>query len=111
LEILDQATPAGQLYALCGLYRVDQNTFWEKVRPFLKTTNTVIGIHADIEVDEPICDVVFQPCDRCKKSPEEIVNDSKMLFQCLTHHKRENNDFLILDIVGGGYPGKLIDGW
>lgn len=111
LEILESATPAGKLYALCGLYRVNQRTFWTRVTPFLTNSNTVIGVFADVEVDVRICDVVFAPCEICGKSPNEIMGDDHSLAMCLSKHKRKGNDYLILDIAGGGYPSKLIDGW
>lgn len=111
LEVLNRATPVGKLYALCGLYRVDQGAFWEKVKPFCKITNTVVGVYADVEIDARICDIVFAPCGNCGKNAEEIVNDKRLLAVCLSRHKRNGEEFLVLDIVGGGYPSKLIDGW
>ena len=111
LELLDRATPAGQLYALCGLYRVDQGVFFNKVEPFCTITNTVISIYADVEINERICDIVFAPCHICGKSAGEILNDARILAVCLSTHKRNGDKFLVQDIVGGRYPRKLIDGW
>lgn len=107
LSLLESATKEGQLYALCGLYLANKDTFKVVVKPFLTDTSKVTTFWGCILGAEVVSSIVFDPKYVTKKKPnqtldqwfEENFNGDFNSFESL-----ERRDF---DIVHGAWPNQL----
>ena len=59
-EILADGTPAGKLYALCGIRLLAQKDFAAAAEPLLKSNETVTTVHGCMLAKEPVASVVRQ---------------------------------------------------
>ncbi len=60
-RLLDHAAPAGQLYALCGLYYSDRAEFEKRIAPFKTDQREIPTISADVHGPQKIADIVVCP--------------------------------------------------
>ena len=93
--LLEEASVAGQLYALCGLYFTDPPYFVERIEPY-RTMDVSINVAFGCMLDEmPVKDIVEQR-DGCRLTgPDQSLTDWSLANPGVT---------MILDIFGGGYP-------
>jgi hypothetical protein len=109
IGLLTEATPAGQLYALCGLYHVDRTAFRTEVERFRSNTNQVLAIEGDVKQRERICDVVFSPWDESPQAKKVILEEGQTLEMWMKEWiEKKGIQHYYLDISGGGYPSALL---
>lgn len=95
-QLLKQATPAGQLYALCGLYFTDYPFFLAAVEAYRNRADCVNIQSGCLCWGKPVSEIVEQ------KSPNAVrLSDPH---QSLAVWYREHPTCTGIDIIGGGYP-------
>ena len=94
--LLNEATPAGQLYALCGLYFTDHAYFLEKVEAY-KSRGEDIPMQSGCLVLGQRMSAIIE-----NTSPKAIRlgGPDNSLTDWMQKHPERNNS----DIFGGGYP-------
>jgi hypothetical protein len=102
-SLLEKATPAGQLYALCGVYYTDHAFFLRiidkhKIRSdYVKVQSGCIGGNMPaskiVEMDAP--NVIRLA------HPEQSISEWE------DNHRELGKKGFLLDIVGGGYPSSF----
>ena len=99
-SLLEKATTAGQLYALCGLYYTDNRFFLTAVEKHAQSTDfvhTQLGCVGGMMRVSALIKANTRNVVRLS-TPKESIADWRARNPTLT-----NNGFL-LDIFGGGYP-------
>ena len=127
-SLIDDARPAGKLYALCGLYYADMKRFDAEVRYFRFEKGKVKSILGDRHASERMCDIVFCPypevtirrvsacppsCNPflkvCRRHPKKKVWEKTLRVvlepdQTLAQWREKNSkNGFYCDISGGGY--------
>lgn len=103
--LLQNARPAGQLYALCGLYHARPDIFDEVAERFRNNTNVVEGIIGDVMLPMRLCDIVFSPYGRGKGETNIILRQGQSVGAWLREQDTRARPFM--DISGGGIPMML----
>ena len=109
MELLSKAPPAGQLYVLCGLYRIDRPAFSNIVGHYLTLTNTIPTIHADVEWTERICDIVRSPRVNTDRAIRAVLAPGETLDDWVAKNIRGQTQFFFVDIEGGAYTSRFLD--
>ena len=109
VRLQKESTPAGKLYACCGLYFTSRDSFKAAVAELVEDTSEITTISADISSPQRVCDIVRSPYDRSK-----VIRLSGG--QTLTQWLLDNPDVTpyYFDIEGGAYPHLFRDrpfGW
>jgi hypothetical protein len=95
-HLLEQATPAGQLYALCGIYFTDHPFFLTAVEKYRNRSEIVHIQFGCLGWGMPFSEILEV------KSPDvvRLPNPHQSLFDWQKEHPACSK----LDIIGGGYP-------
>jgi hypothetical protein len=99
--LLEQAAPAGQLYALCGIYFKDPQSFPAIAEKFRGRKEPVLMQSGCLGFGVPFEDILEA------KSPGAIRLAGPEA--SLLAWRREHPDSNKLDIIGGGYPHAFAD--
>ena len=105
-ELLDTACPAGQLYALCGLYHVSPVLFKNGIERFRANTNIIEEMSADTIIGMRICDIVFSPYGDRKGETNIVLRKGQTVAEWIREHGKEIRPFM--DISGGSIPMLII---
>ena len=108
-RLYHEATPAGRLYALCGLYYTDYHgEFKTGIKEQLENTQKITRIDGDVSMEVSVCDIV-----RNNVYPERTVRLEYPETLTLWHERTKRWDG-ILDLEGGGFPSLFLTqpyGW
>ncbi len=98
--LLDKATIAGQLYALCGLYDADYQFFLTVVEKYKIGDASVKTLSGCVGREEYVREVVFldEPNTVRLSSPTQPFNEWR------EKAKLSDREGFRVDISGGGYP-------
>jgi len=105
LRLLTDAKPAGQLYALCGLYYVDRERFDKEVEAFRHDTREIETTSADVTGRDKLCDIVFCPFED-SQTERIVLKRGESLQQWFLAHKGEMG---YGDISGGADPERIVN--
>jgi len=108
ISLVDSAQPTGQLYALCGLYHINDSGFSGIAERFRGNTNLVDTISADTLDKERICDIVFSPYGDRKGETNVVLQTGQTVSDWLNEHDKSIQPFM--DISGGAIPMMLLYG-
>jgi hypothetical protein len=98
-RLLDEATPAGKLLALCGLWRLDPARFEAGVAS-LRGDPTQVTVHSGCEIlREPLGDIL-------ERANAIRLVDREQTIEEWT--RAEGGRSAHLDIAGGSYPRRLL---
>ena len=95
-QLLEQASPAGQLYALCGVYFTDPASFPALVEKNRNRSEPVRVQSGCLGFGVPFADILAD------KSPQAVRLSGPDA--SLMEWRRDHPDCNKFDIVGGGYP-------
>jgi hypothetical protein len=95
-SLLETATAAGQLYALCGIYFTDPESFPSMIESFRERKDPVMLQSGCLIFGTPFADILES------KSPGAVRLAGPSA--SLSAWRREHPDSPKLDIIGGGYP-------
>jgi hypothetical protein len=103
-SLLDKATPAGQLYALCGVYYTDHDFFRTVVEKYAERTNFV-KTHLGCCMFRPM-----RLADLVKSTAPNVLRLSspkQSLAEWATSNPTLIKNGYVKDIFGGGYPSQF----
>lgn len=94
-SLLAQATPAGRLYALCGVYHTDYEFFLKETEKY-KTSNESVQAMSGCEIfTEKVAKIV------ASDSPIVAIINPSQTFEKWSENNRKSFE---LDIAHGGFP-------
>jgi hypothetical protein len=102
-SLLEKATLAGQLYALCGIYYTDHNLFLILVNNYKvknEDVQTLFGCIGGKMLASEIVKVNSPTVVRLSY-PDQTIDE------WIDSHKEIVKNGFLIDIVGGGYPSKF----
>jgi hypothetical protein len=94
--LLGEATPAGQLYALCGLYFTDHAFFLEKAAACRNRTDSILMQSGCLGFGQPMSAIIENTSPKAIR----LSGPDDSLIEWGREHPEKNNP----DIIGGGYP-------
>jgi hypothetical protein len=102
-SLLEKATSAGQLYALCGVYYTDHDFFLRAVEKHKVRSDFVRTMFGCIIGKMPVSKIVEVNTPNVVRltRPEQTLNE------WIDSHKEITNKGVQLDIIGGGYPSRF----
>jgi|WetSurMetagenome_2_1015567.scaffolds.fasta_scaffold157935_1 hypothetical protein len=94
--LLGEATPAGQLYALCGLYFTDHAYFQEKIAAYRNRGDNIPMQSGCLVLGQRMSAIIENSSPKAIRlgGPDDSLNE------WMRKHPEQNNS----DIIGGGYP-------
>ena len=101
-DLLENATPEGRMYALCGLWYTDHDLFLTAVEDFRGSFEQVTVQSGDMFYPMAVTSLIESPdsnvviLDHIGQTPEEWLNENS-----------GTNWSFITDMVGGGWPSLL----
>lgn len=99
-QLLADATIAGKLYALCGLYYTDPGYFEQAVQPFRRSDKEVQTFMGCIISRDRVGSIVEQS----RSDVVRLTSRTQTIKQWATETKRKSMSY---DIVGGGWPNSF----
>ena len=105
-SLLEKATLAGQLYALCGLYFTDYDFFLSAIEKYRQSDKEIVFFSGCIRMKIAVSDFIESKSPNVVRlnSPQESLEVWKSKQQKIT-----NENGYVLDIIGGGYPNWFRD--
>jgi hypothetical protein len=100
-RLLEEADLAGQLYALCGLFLVDYDTFRAAIEPYRELDETVNTHFGCLLAQEFVSSIVESPAGLRLSSPDETLEE---LIE--RNGWPEGTTF---DILGGSYSASFVN--
>jgi hypothetical protein len=99
-NLLERATPAGQLYALCGIYYSDHPFFLAVLRKHTERTDYVSTQFGCVRGRMRVSDIV-----KLDDAPDVVrLTSQESIFEWMNHNLQHSRKTFRLDIAGGGYP-------
>jgi hypothetical protein len=97
-SLLDHATPAGQLYALCGVYYSDHPFFLAVLRKHTERTDYVSTQFGCVRGRMRVSDIV-----KLDDAPDVVrLTSQESIFEWMNRNRKLSR--FRFDIFGGGYP-------
>jgi hypothetical protein len=100
--LLADATMAGMLYALCGLYYADPDYFEEAVKRFQRSSDEVETLMGCIGSRATVSSIVESPSPKAVR----LKNRKQTVKEWVEETKASD---MVYDIVGGGWPSMFKD--
>lgn len=98
-DLFERGRPAGQLFALCGLYRTDRPTFDRLVRSMEGSKKTVeVSVGCSTDDDMPVGLLILNPDPRTVQLRSGTTIEASLA---------ENPERRYLDFRGGGIPAAM----
>ena len=107
LEILNEGNIAGQLYALCGLYIVNRDSFNLKVQPFLVDSQYVTSFSGCVMSEEKVSEIVKSTKKAIQLSEGEELSDWYKKHKIMNWELLEPAEIYTFDIIGGAWSSNL----
>jgi hypothetical protein len=99
-NLLERATPAGQLYALCGIYYSDHPFFLAVLEKHTERTDYVNTQFGCIGGRMRVSDIV-----KLDDAPDVVrLTSQESIFEWMNRNLQHSRKTFRLDIVGGGFP-------
>lgn len=98
-KLIDNATIAGQLYALCGLYDTDYNFFLSVVGKYKASKESVETISGCIVTTDHVGDIIFLD----KPNTIRLSSPTQSFDEWREKARITENEGFMMDISGGGY--------
>jgi len=100
-NLLEQATLAGQLYALCGLYYADPHKFKEQIEEY-RHRDDMVTTQFECKVGGKRVSELVEYKHPSAVHPALRLVQSDQTFKA--SRERHEGRYVAMDILGGGYP-------